>query len=231
MHDTACCLGYPSDSMGAARERSPGGNLHRLLSPLWLSSPPLWLSSPPLWLSPPPLWLSSPPLWLNSLSSGRRRQSATSHGPWAVCLGRSLPRQIKPGPSVAAATIGVQREAGLGWQGLRVATGAPCSLSHLAGAGGQPTAIGHGRSVGAARGRARSNRASEPSPPSRARSGDAVPGWHGSRVDLPTRRVHGGPGPWHRPSLVRVQLGRRRCGGSPASRGLAGLGVTGLSAA
>jgi hypothetical protein len=33
-------------------------------------------------------------------------------------------------------TIGVQREAGLGWQGLRVATGAPCTLSHLAGVGG-----------------------------------------------------------------------------------------------
>jgi hypothetical protein len=37
--------------------------------------------------------------------------------------------------------------------------------------------------------------------------------------------------PWHRPLPVRDQLGRRRCGGSPASRGLAGLGVTGLSAA
>ncbi len=85
-----------------------------------------------------PLWLSSPPLWLNSLSSGRRRQSATSHGPWEVCLGRPLPRQIKPGPSVAAAALGAQREAGLGWQGLRVATGAPCTLSHLAGVGSQP---------------------------------------------------------------------------------------------
>ena len=37
--------------------------------------------------------------------------------------------------------------------------------------------------------------------------------------------------PWHRPLLVRAQLGRPQCGGSPASRGLAGLGVTGLSAA
>ena len=144
MHDTARCLGYPSDSTRAARERAPGDNLHRFLSPLWLrlpaiSSRPCGLSLRPCGSTScyllSPLWLSSPPLWLNSLSSGRRRQSATSHGPWAVCLGRSLPRQIKPGPSVAAAALGVQREAGLGWQGLRVATGAPCTLSHLAGVG------------------------------------------------------------------------------------------------
>ena len=56
-------------------------------------------------------------------------------------------------------------------------------------------------------------------------------GWHGPRVEIPARRVLGGTVPWHRPSLVRDQLGRRRSGGSPASRGFAGLGVTGLSAA
>ena len=44
---------------------------------------------------------------INSLTSGRRRRSATSHGPWAVCQVPSLPRQIKPGPSVAAVAIGV----------------------------------------------------------------------------------------------------------------------------
>jgi hypothetical protein len=115
------------------------------LPPLWLSSRPCgsalapvaqlsppWLSSRPcgsttalvaLLRSPSPLWLNSLPLWLNSPSPGRRRRLATSHGPWAVCLGSSLPCQIKPGPSVAATVIGVQREAGLGWQGLRVATG------------------------------------------------------------------------------------------------------------
>ena len=41
---------------------------------------------------------------------------ATSHGPWAVCLGSSLPCQIKPGPSYAAVVIGVQRGAGLSWR-------------------------------------------------------------------------------------------------------------------
>ena len=51
-------------------------------------------------------------------------------------------------------------------------------------------------------------------------------GWYSRRVVILEGRV-----PWHLPSLVRDQLGRRRCGGSPASRGLADLGVTGLSAA
>jgi hypothetical protein len=55
-----------------------------------------------------------------SLIPGRRRRIASSHGPWAVCLGCPLPCQIKPGPNVAAAVIGVQQEAGLGWQGLLV---------------------------------------------------------------------------------------------------------------
>ncbi len=59
----------------------------------------------------------------------------------------------------------------------------------------------------------------------RARAG-TVRGWISRRVVILEGLV-----PWHRPLLVRAQLGRHRCGGSPASRGLAGLGVTGLSAA
>jgi hypothetical protein len=39
------------------------------------------------------------------------------------------------------------------------------------------------------------------------------------------------PGPSYAAAVFGVQLGRPKCGGSPASRGLAGLGVTGLSAA
>ncbi len=53
--------------------------------------------------------------------------------PWAVRLGSSLPCQIKPGPSYAAAVFGVQREAGLRWPGLRAATGAPGTLFLLGG--------------------------------------------------------------------------------------------------
>jgi hypothetical protein len=51
-------------------------------------------------------------------------------------------------------------------------------------------------------------------------------GWYSRRVVILE-----GPVQWHWPSHVRDQLGRRRSGGSPATRGLAGLGDTGLSAA
>ena len=51
-------------------------------------------------------------------------------------------------------------------------------------------------------------------------------GWYSRRVVILEGLV-----PWHWPSPVRDQLGRRRCGGSPATRGLAGIGDTGLSVA
>jgi len=51
-------------------------------------------------------------------------------------------------------------------------------------------------------------------------------GWFSRRVVILEGLV-----PGHRPLLVRAQLGRPKCGGSPASRGFAGPGVTGLSAA
>ena len=167
------------------------------------------------------------------------------------------------------------------------------TLSHLAGVGGQPLAMGLGRSVRCPRYRARSNQApaSLPSPSACSGRRDWAGGdcgwlparhvlsltWPASAVShLPMamdvqsgllavvsdqtrpqrrcrchRRAAGGRSwagtdhgwysrrvvileglvPWHWPSLVRVQLGRRRSGGSPASRGFAGLGDTGLSAA
>jgi hypothetical protein len=167
------------------------------------------------------------------------------------------------------------------------------TLSHLAGVGGQPLAMGLGRSVRCPRYRARSNQAPASLPSPSACSGRRD--WAGGDCGwLPARRVlsltwpasavshlpmamdvqsgllaavsdqtrpqrrcrchrraaggrswagtdHGwysrrvvileGPVQWHWPSHVRDQLGRRRSGGSPATRGLAGLGDTGLSAA
>ena len=55
-----------------------------------------------------------------SLSPGRRRRSATCQWLWTYSQGCSRACQIKPGHSVAAAVIGVQRGAGLGWHGPRV---------------------------------------------------------------------------------------------------------------
>ncbi len=115
MHDTARCLGYPSDSTRAARERAPGDNLHRFLSPCGSALRPCGSTLSHL------VGVGSQPL-------------AMGHGRSA--WGARYRARSKPGPGVAAAAIGVQRDAGLGWQGLRVATGAPCILSHLAGVGG-----------------------------------------------------------------------------------------------
>jgi hypothetical protein len=70
------------------------------LSPLWLNCRrPCGLALAPVAQLPSPLWLGSRPC-----------------GSTAVCLGSSLPCQIKPGPSYAAADIGVQRGAGLSWR-------------------------------------------------------------------------------------------------------------------
>ena len=122
MHDTARCLGYPSDSMRAARERAPGDYLQSCRSSptaLVARPSPLWLIYRPVALLPIPWFICRPsglalapvaqlpsPLWLGSRPCGST----------AVCLGSSLPCQIKPGPSYAAAVIGVQRGAGLSWR-------------------------------------------------------------------------------------------------------------------
>ncbi len=107
MHDTARCLGYPSDSTRAARERSlpraarerettSGSQKDRAGQARMGRTPPSQSSastrpggSP---LAPvaqlrlsSPRWLNSPLLWLNSRTPGRRRR--TSHWPWAYSPG------------------------------------------------------------------------------------------------------------------------------------------------
>ena len=65
---------------------------------------------------------------------------------------------------------------------------------------------------------------------SRACSG-AGSGWHGCWWITVSAVLSEGLAPWRRPLLVRCPLGRHRGGGSPAARGFAGHGDTGLSAA
>ncbi len=137
MHDTARCLGYPSDSTRAARERASGDNLQSpccptLLAPVAHLSPP-WLNSRPggstlapvaqLRLSSP-RWLNSPPAWLNSRTPGRRWRMAASHWPWAYSPGAlaTVSDQTRPqrrcrrdrraavgGPELARAAGGLRR--------------------------------------------------------------------------------------------------------------------------
>jgi len=160
MHDTARCLGYPSDSTRPAWERASGDTLQSPLAPVaWLSAPADQLSH--IWpasavsLQPWALGgLTGAPTTapdrtrtqrrcrrhrraagggtgpartaggyrraMYSLSPGRRRRSATCQWLWTYSQGCSRACQIKPGHSVAAAVIGVQRGAGLGWHGPRV---------------------------------------------------------------------------------------------------------------
>jgi hypothetical protein len=102
MHNTARCLGYPSDSTRVARERAREATCGYHLrwtgqaQPGWATpslvvaaspSPPR-LSSSPVWLNPSPtapLWLNSSPVWLALLShlAGVGQCSLlTSHWPW-----------------------------------------------------------------------------------------------------------------------------------------------------
>jgi hypothetical protein len=222
MHDTARCLGYPSDSTRAARERASGDNLQ---SPC---CPPTRPGGSPL---APVAQLS--PRWLNSRTPGRRRRIATSHGPWAYSLWllAGVSDQIRPlrhcrrhrravggGPKLARAAGGLRRAV----YSLSPGRRRRLATSH---------SVGLGRTVWAARVRVRSNQTPTSLPSSSARSGGRA--WPGTDCGRYSRRVVilGVWCQWHWPSPVRVQLGRRRCGGSPASRGLAGLGDTGLSAA
>jgi hypothetical protein len=105
-------------------------------------------------------------------------------------------------------------------------------LSHLAGVGHCSLAIGqfgHGRSVGLLA-RVLDRRSVSPLPSTSACSG-AGSGWHGCEWIAVGAVYSEGLAPWRRPLLLRVQLGRHRCGGSPGSCGFASLGDTGLSAA
>jgi len=94
MHETAHCIGYPSDSTRAARERGRGAACgHRLRRP-----GPVRPAGPP----PPPSHPLAPVaqaclslLWLDS---GRRRASPTSHWSWvssrAACRRAGSPARI-----------------------------------------------------------------------------------------------------------------------------------------
>jgi hypothetical protein len=163
---TARCLGYPSDSMCAARERVPGDILH----------------------SPPPRWLGSPLSLSNSLSPGRRRRSAIQpralggqSGALAIASDQTRPqRRCRRHRRAAGGGTGPAGTAG----GYRRAV---CSLPHLAGVGGQPLANGYGRSAGTARGSARSNRATASLPLSSACSGGRA--WAGTVRGWKSRRV------------------------------------------
>ena len=118
------------------------------------------------------------------------------------------------------------------------------TLSHLAGVGGQPLAMGLGRSVRCPRYRARSNQAPASLPSPSARSGGQVLGWHGPRVVLPARRDLGGSGAvalafaracsagpppeWRIASVTRLR--RSRDSGLSAARLRAGTTVDAVSA-
>ncbi len=128
MHDTARCLGYPSDSTRAARERARettcGRPLRRAGQARLGWTPPSLASaaSPfapvaqlsPQWLDSPLPWLFSRPR-LNTLSPGRCRRIATSQWPWAYSLGCSPACQIKLDRIATVVAIGVQ------WGGLGLA--------------------------------------------------------------------------------------------------------------
>ena len=236
--------------MRAARERDPGDNLQpacgSTCSPSRLDPRPRgstiasWLNrracapTTATWAHAAPSRPAAqlPALRIYSLTPGRRRRIATSHGPWAVCQGRSLPCQNEPGPNVAAAVIGVQREAGLGWhRGLR---GLPAR--HVLSLTWPASAVSHLPMAMDVQSGLLAAVSDQTRPQRRCRCHRRAAGgrsWAGTDHGWYSRRVVilEGPVQWHWPSHVRDQLGRRRSGGSPATRGLAGLGDTGLSAA
>jgi hypothetical protein len=124
MHDTARCLGYPSDSSRAARERAQEATCSRHLrwtgqeQPGWAPPPLVIAASPPL---PSPLRLNSSSVWLNPSLLARVAQ-----------LFASVVQLFAPGPCASALL--------------------PCGspLSHLAGVGQCPLAIGYGYHCGCA---------------------------------------------------------------------------------
>ena len=109
MHETARCIGYPSDSTRAARERGRGaacGHRLRRPGPVRPAGPP----SPPSHPLAPVAQACLSLLWLNS---GRRRASPTSHWSWvssrAACRRAGSPARI-----TTVVLAGVQ----WGWLGL-----------------------------------------------------------------------------------------------------------------
>jgi hypothetical protein len=168
MHDTARCLGYPSDSSRSARERARETTCGR------------------------------------HLRRGRSGAAGLDTASSGLC-------GLSPRPC-----------------GLPLREcGSP--LSHLAGVGQCPLAISHGCLVGLLVG-VLDRLPVSPLPSTSACSGTGS-GWHGCGWIADSAVYSEGLVPVA-PAFARAcSAGPSPCGGSPASRGLAGLGDTGLSAA
>lgn len=153
MHDTARCLGYPSDSMRAARERAPGDYLQSCRSSptaLVARPSPLWLIYRPVALLPIPWFICRPsglalapvaqlpsPLWLGSRPCG---STAVAPVAWLspLWLNGGLSGVLAPVSDQTRPQLRCRRHrraAGGGPElaGWRVSTGAPCTLFHLGG--------------------------------------------------------------------------------------------------
>ena len=109
VHETARCIGYPSDSTRAARERGRGAACgHRLRRP-----GPVRPAGPPPPPSPPLAPVAQAclsPLWLNSV---RRRASPTSHWPWVSS--RAAYRRARSPARIATVVLAGCSGAGSGW--------------------------------------------------------------------------------------------------------------------
>jgi hypothetical protein len=207
------CLGYPSDSSRAARElaqetscgRQRAGPGRRGRAGFFLLCPRHWPVLPfsrPVRSRPSTVWASS----------------------------RFDPRQC----GFALPLAGLC-EYYLGLCGLAPR---PCGLplhpcgsplSHMAGVGQCPLAIGHGCLVGLLAS-VLDRRPVSPLPSTSACS-EAGSGWHGCRWIIDSVVYSEGLAPVV-PAFARAcSAGPSPCCGSPASRGFAGLGDTGLSAA
>ncbi len=114
MHNTARCLGYPSDSSRAARERAQDSEATCSRHLRWTGQ------ERPGWVPPPlafaasllALWLTSSPMWLASLSPGRRRALPTSHWPWVSSRAAYRRAGSPPLPSTSACSGATS-----GWHG------------------------------------------------------------------------------------------------------------------
>ena len=197
MHDTARCLGYPSDSLRAARERAPGDVLQ---SPCGLPTRPCG-STPALVAHLPPLWLTARPcgstaaLRLISRPCGSTTAPVAHLSPlWLNCrlVAHLSPLWLNCRPVVRLSPlwlnyrpVALHRTTSPLWL-----TFSPPWLDYPSPGWRRrlPLAIGHGRSAWGPRYRARSNQAPASLPPRSACSGRRA--WAGRDcVRLPARHV------------------------------------------
>jgi hypothetical protein len=205
MHDTARCLGDPLDSSRAARERARETSCGR--------HPRRAGQAQPGWILPPlPSPLASTATLPACAASPLARVACPSLRSSPVWL-TSLTWPARAASTLACAASLLARVA---------------SLSHLAGGGQCSLAIGHGCLVRLLVG-VLDRRPVSPLPSTSACSG-AGSGWHGCGWIAVSAVYSEGLSPVA-PAFARARsAGPSPCGGSPASRGFAGLGNTGLSA-